>query len=401
MDDESDDDNQETEFHEVRYNKRKKGNNMGDESEYEQACSGGNKETGRRVVTVNEEREIKILVTFVKQSEQYVHPVKLSKAIEKEIGSVKGATCLSNGRVLIKCKDEMQKTKIMKLKTLAGDKINCIEVGSKKSGVISGVPLNVTMEEIKGNLSGGKVGMARRLMMWRDNKKCESLSVLIHFEEKNLPAKVKLGFISYTVREYVPPPLRCYNCQRMGHSAALCKGKMRCAKCGEEHQYGKCREGTKLKCCNCGGEHSAAYAGCPVQQQAREIQKVKTNQNLTYAEAARKVKQQTETQTHREHVQNSQVNKSEKQKSMLQNDSIDNISVNKIDLVAFICAVVNGTAQVERRSDKIKIVAECANKFLNCTDISAEQIHKILKAKEGKKEWNVMVNYDASQSSDI
>ncbi len=53
-----------------------------------------------------EEREIKVIITFAKQSEQQVHPVKLSKAIEKEIGIVKAVSCLSNGRIMIKCKDE-------------------------------------------------------------------------------------------------------------------------------------------------------------------------------------------------------------------------------------------------------------------------------------------------------
>ncbi len=71
----------------------------------------------------------------------------------------------------------------------------------------------------------------------------------------------------------------------MGHTANFCKGKIRCAKCGGEHEYGKCEEGVEIKCCNCGGGHSAAYAGCPVQQEAHEVQKVKTVQNLTYAEA--------------------------------------------------------------------------------------------------------------------
>ncbi len=33
--------------------------------------------------------KIKVIITFAKQSEQQVHPVKLSKAIEKEIGIVK------------------------------------------------------------------------------------------------------------------------------------------------------------------------------------------------------------------------------------------------------------------------------------------------------------------------
>ena len=57
--------------------------------------------------------------------------------------------------------------------------------------------------------------------------------------------------------------------------------------------------------------------------------------------------------------------------------------MNKIDLVAFICAVVNGTSQVERKSDKIKIIVGCANKFLKLAGVTAEEVHEILKAKEG------------------
>lgn len=401
MVDSSDDGNQDMDFQEVRYNKRKKGSNMGDESEYEKLCTSKTRDSGQRMMRNSEEKEIKVMITFVKQAEQYMHPVKLSKAIEKEVGSVKGAVCLSNGRVLIKCKDENQKAKILKLKTLGGGKISCAGIDVKKCGVISAVPLNVTMEEVKGNLIGGKVALARRLTTWKDNEKCGSLSVLLHFVDNNLPVKVKLGFISYVVREYVPPPLRCYKCQRIGHTAAVCKGKMRCAKCGGEHEYGKCQEGAEIKCCNCGGEHSAAYAGCPVQQQAREIQKVKSTQNVTYAEAARRVKHVDDTRIHIGPEQTSQNDKSMEQLNLIKNDSNDNISMSKTDFVAFICAVVNGTGQVERRSDKIKIVVECANKFLNCIGISAEQVHKILQSKEGRTEGSITTNYDASQCNDI
>ncbi len=82
-----------------------------------------------------EEREIKVIITFAKQSEQQVHPVKLSKAIEKEIGIVKAVSCLSNGRIMIKCKDEKQKQKFLKMKTLAGGRITCTEIGNKVLGV--------------------------------------------------------------------------------------------------------------------------------------------------------------------------------------------------------------------------------------------------------------------------
>ncbi len=82
-----------------------------------------------------------------------------------------------------------------------------------------------------------------------------------------------------------------------------------------------------MKCCNCGGEHSAAYAGCPVQQQAREIQKVKSIQNWTYAEAARTVKQVAETRIQREQAQTSQTNESMKQLTLLKNDSTNSINM--------------------------------------------------------------------------
>lgn len=42
-----------------------------------------------------------------------------------------------------------------------------------------------------------------------------------------------------------------------------------------------------LKCCNCGGPHCAAYGGCEVQIKAREVQKYKVKNKVTYAEAVK------------------------------------------------------------------------------------------------------------------
>lgn len=89
--------------------------------------------------------------------------------------------------------------------------------------------------------------------------------------------------------KHVPPPLRCFKCQKYGHVAAVCKGKQRCGRCGGEHEYGKCVNGAKLKCCNCGGEHSSAYRGCEASKRAVEIQRIKTSEGITYAEANKRV----------------------------------------------------------------------------------------------------------------
>lgn len=66
--------------------------------------------------------------------------------------------------------------------------------------------------------------------------------------------------------------------------AAVFRVKVRCVKCGGEHEYDKCTEMNGLKCCNYGGPHSA---GCEVQIKAREVQKYKAENKVTYAEAVK------------------------------------------------------------------------------------------------------------------
>ncbi len=104
-----------------------------------------------------------------------------------------------------------------------------------------------------------------------------------------LPSKVFLDFMSFLVRLYVPPPLRCYKCQKFGHVAALCRGKQRCTRCGGKHEYGKCGQEVNPKYCNCGGDHSAGYGGCKVRKHAAQVQNVRIQNGLTYSEALKKV----------------------------------------------------------------------------------------------------------------
>lgn len=130
------------------------------------------------------------------------------------------------------------------------------------------------MIDLKWNIKGRNVIEAKRLQRNREGNKEESLSVMLRFESSEvLPSKVMIGYVSFQVRAYVCAPLRCYNCQRYGHIASVCRAKKRCAHCGEEHEYGKFGSNVEAKCCNCGGAHNVAYRGCEARKRAVEIEK--------------------------------------------------------------------------------------------------------------------------------
>ena len=69
--------------------------------------------------------------------------------------------------------------------------------------------------------------------------------------------------------------------------SVVCKGRKRCAKCGGEHEYGKCGAGVGPKCCNCGGEHSAAFWGCEVMKREVAVQQIKVKEKVSYANAVK------------------------------------------------------------------------------------------------------------------
>ncbi|GBL94242.1 hypothetical protein AVEN_16772-1 [Araneus ventricosus] len=59
----------------------------------------------------------------------------------------------------------------------------------------------------------------------------------------------RLG-ICVSVRPYISNPLRCFKCQRFGHSQTSCRGTLTCARCAEVgHESTVCT--AKEKCVNC------------------------------------------------------------------------------------------------------------------------------------------------------
>ena len=101
-------------------------------------------------------------------------------------------------------------------------------------GMISGVALSVEVEQLKLKIPG--VCDAHRLVRHRPGREGGEtevmVSVLLNFDLESLPGKVILGYMSYTVRAFVPNPLWCYKCHIYGHVAGVCRREFPiCGKC--------------------------------------------------------------------------------------------------------------------------------------------------------------------------
>ncbi|XP_055938127.1 uncharacterized protein LOC129968296 [Argiope bruennichi] len=93
----------------------------------------------------------------------------------------------------------------------------------------------------------------------KDTKKLKSGDLLIEAATKSqisLPKTILAGYARYKVRPYIPTPLRCFNCQRFGHSKNACLGKQTCSRCASfGHSSTECN--ADPKCINCDKTHTA------------------------------------------------------------------------------------------------------------------------------------------------
>lgn len=196
----------------------------------------------------------------------------------------------------------------------------------------------------------------------------KNLSVMLEFKGEVLPKLVMTGFMRYNVRAYIPPPLRCYKCQKYGHIAAYCKGK-HAKGAGGEHEYSKCGPGAQLKCSNCGEAHSVSYRECEVRKRAKEIQQMRVENRMSYAEAAKRVQGNQEKGMAPQH---------EGLKTCCRVKD-DTLIVKKEHFLYFLAEVINCTSQARHKSEITAIIVKSAAKYLDIKGITWEQVYKELK----------------------
>jgi len=86
------------------------------------------------------------------------------------------------------------------------------------------------------------------------------------------------------VEPYIPNPLRCFNCQKYGHSSRACKSTALCVHCGESgHEAAHCKN-----------QKSASIAKvtsreCPKWNLEKRVQQIKVERGISFPDAKKAV----------------------------------------------------------------------------------------------------------------
>lgn len=216
-------------------------------------------------------------------------------------------TKLFTDQLLVTTTNKAIMTRLLETIDILGVEVKCTAGtlnSSDKSNkiIIFGVPFDIDQADI---CSETGATFASRLVKKPEGlDQPESTPVVLSYNCEP-PERVFIGLRSYKGQVFIPRALRCYKCQRFGHTAKVCKGSTRCARCAGNHEIKECRvppfsgnnSNEGHKCINCGNSHSSAFRGCPVFITAQKANEIRATERISYAEALKKAKVTKETIT--------------------------------------------------------------------------------------------------------
>ena len=121
-------------------------------------------------------------------------------------------------------------------------------------------------------------------------------SIVAVFRGSSPPKFVKIFFNIRYPELYIGSVIQCHKCCRYGHTSKICKARMRCPACSEEHDLTVCRDKLNPKCIHCEGNHLANEKGTPASKRIceeyakqKKIKQLMAIYNISVFEAVREM----------------------------------------------------------------------------------------------------------------
>ena len=223
-------------------------------------------------------------------------PFVIQKTFKGLFGDPKSVKRLQSGDLLIQAESEKQSKQIEQLTAIQNAPVKASahrSLNLSRCIVSSPEFIDIDVDEITQELQPLGVNKVRKL----GNRG----TLLLTFGSPTYPSYINFFYTRLRTREYIPDPLRCYRCNKFGHSSTACtRTANHCPKCSQEgHDRVNCPNSPL--CANCQGEHDASSRQCPVYLREKEVivTKLRSTNPISY-QAARRIVQEKQKPTYAE-----------------------------------------------------------------------------------------------------
>ena len=212
-------------------------------------------------------------------------PFAVQKGFQAVAGTLKSIKRLRDRSFLVECGKRAQAQNLLRTNRFIDRPVwvSIHKTLNSSRGVIRCWDLaDMSEVEIRDELKDqGVVGVNRVTL--KEGKVIPTNTLFLTFGSPELPKEITVGYLKVKVALFIPNPMRCFNCNKFGHTSQQCKVAAKCTGCGKDKHEGQC-EGPKL-CSNCNGPRASSAKDCPVWQKEKEIQRVRVEKHISFPEA--------------------------------------------------------------------------------------------------------------------
>ncbi|GFW40970.1 uncharacterized protein TNCV_4370181 [Trichonephila clavipes] len=206
-----------------------------------------------------------LLLSLPKRKRSKISPFAIHKALIGIGGEPKSIKRLRSRDLLIETKSAVETKSFLLAKSFINSPVTISPhktLNSSRAAFSEPDLLNTQEAEILEGFSNQGVIQVRRIRIKKDTTVIPTKHLILTFSSPTLPHTIKAGYLNCKIRPYVPNPLRCFKCQRFGHSQTSCHSQLTCSRCASVgHASTDCI--LEPKCINCSLAHSADSKFCP------------------------------------------------------------------------------------------------------------------------------------------
>ena len=213
-------------------------------------------------------------------------PFAVQKGFQAIAGTLKNIKSLRDGPFLVECGKRAQAQNLLRTNRFIDRpvKVSIHKTLNSSREVIRCRDLaDMSEVEIRDELKDQVVVGVNRVTLKKEGKVIPTNTLFLTFGSPDVPKEITVGYLKVKVALFVPIPMRCFNCNKFGHTNQRCKVSAKRPDCGKDKHEGRC-EGPKL-CSNCNGLHASSAKDCPVWQEEKEIQRVRVEKRISFSEA--------------------------------------------------------------------------------------------------------------------